>query len=758
MNNVFYNEKASAEFFYLLWNNTPSNQSLYILVAILLIAFQTGFIFSQEISQIYIASGPEYNKIRSSIMSVDSFFNKLSGFFDVVVISRRFQSQGLILAMFIILGITMAINLSFRRFDLVKGLIRLKATVKQTNPVILSFSALMMNYDIVFFVLSTIGVSAIPCREIMVLKDNDAKASYLNDNSFESSYYMIERAREGIEKIPVWVSNLNDDIVCYSNSHITIAILGFLLLASNFMLKQLSNQLMSFVPSFKVFASKFGNSDLVYDLILMVVLITKTIGLIRFKANYSAIRLIFLFYFVILIVGYLVIFTYRPFYNYYQHRLKCFQVLYLLTLTGFSILVRETNFALIDTEISTLVFMMVALSLLVKMNDNLSRIDIHQLISRIKKNSKNVGERDMLTVYFLIITFIKAKLENETKGFLSGRSMHDDVAFLVKYLLEEHQGKCKKTHCFCKNSKVVQRRSSLYYYKEKLEGTMIFEAMHLLDEMLIKELKTNKVSSDGLFCCYINYLLNFMGRPAKAYKLLQSKIEELEITQKEGNISGGQGIKISALKYMLEHLALKNVCRGSLSLIAFHKELGDISERVNEMSIVTHIRFLNDVERLKSDIKTASDHRTKFLVNLRDNAIMRKSHKISVDYYNSRVRAYQLYWSLSERCGKKYAPLQLIFGYFVLSCCQDWRLASRILTNYTKIMVYARNLHKVFWKPEFVDKEFSVMYISMEGACFHQIKYASSNLFRWIGKSKFSKTKKIENFSFFLLFHFFVII
>ena len=729
---IFYNEKASAEFFYLIWSNSPTNQTIYIIASILLITFQTGFIFSEELSEIYLENGTENAKSKSSIMNVNSFFNSLSGFFDIVVISRGVEPSNLIFTIFLFLAVSLMINFCFRRFDLIKGWIRYKKSVRQTNPVILGFAALMMNYDIVFFVLSIMGFSSIPCRWILVNKDLNNNSNYLMDNSFDTTLFLDdERTGPNEQLIPQQVSYLNDHVLCYSNTHLLMIVMGFLLLLSNFMLKRISNKLMGFVPSYKVFACKFGNADLLYDVILIFILFTKTMSFIFFRKNYLVIRLIFVVYFFMLVFSYLIIWRYRPFYNYYQHRLKCFQVLYLLTLTGFSILVRETSFSLIETEISTVIFIMITLSLLLKMNDNMTRIDIQELIKATKKK-KFVQKREMLTIYYLIISFVKIKIESGNKDFLTGISRLDDTAFLINYLLEEHKKSCKKVYCYCRKSKVTQIQSSLFYYKDRLEGTIIFEAMYLLDEMLQKVVRANTTYNDNVFFCYINYLLNFMGRPTQAYKLLKQKMSEMTLNRKsKGAI---QRVEVSALQFTLEHLALKNLSIGSLSLEAFRDQLGDYSKRASEMKIGKHVLFLNEVERLKVKIKKVSSLRVKFLSNLRSNAVMKKSHKLSVEYFDNRASAYKLYWGLSDACKRKYAPLQLIFGYFVMNCCQDRELASKILINYAKIMVTACNLHKVFWQPEFKDKEFSVVSISAEPKQFHKIQYVSSNIFKWLGK------------------------
>ena len=732
---IFHNQKASAEFFYLLWNNAPTNHQVYITASILLITFQTGFIFSKELSEIYMANTPNSIKTRSSIMNVNSFFNTLSGFFDIVVIARGFSPPTLLFTIFSFLVISLLINFSFHRFDLIKNLVKYKKSVVQTNPFILIFSVLLMNYDIVFFTLSIIGFNSIPCRWILVTRNLRDESDYLQDNSFDHWYYHRDKIGPDEQRVLVQVSYLNDDVVCYSNSHLMMVLMGSLLLLSNVLLKRVSNKLIGFVPSYKVFASKFGNADLLYDVILMVILVTKTLSFIYFRENYSMIRTIFLLYFFLLSFGYLAVFTRSPFYNYYQHRIKCFQILYLLTLTGFSILVRETNFSLINTEISRVIFMMLTMTLLLRMNDNLSRIDIKTLIEKTKQKKKLVKKRELLTVYYLIINYIKIMLEKDGKGFLTGLSRHDDTAFLINHLLEEHKKGCNKVHCFCRKSKISFMQSSLSSFGDRLEGTMIFEALHLLDEMLLEVVRVYKASNDNLFFCYIHFLAKFMGKPTLAYKLLKGRVDELKITRASQQTQNRhQRIEVNALLFSLEHVALKNLSDGSLSLLSFKNQLGDYHEKGDQMKILDHILFLNNLEKLKTDIVRAVELKTKFLNDLRETGLLKRSHEFGTKFFAVREQAYKRYWELLAACDKRYAPLQLVFGYFVMNFCQDQELAAKILVSYSNIAEMATNLHRVFGAPELLDREFTVVSISTEEDSFHEIVYASSNVFKYLGK------------------------
>jgi hypothetical protein len=556
--------------------------------------------------------------------------------------------------------------------------------------------------------------------------------NYLEDNSFENEFFDGWGGESEEVMVPMQVSYLNDDIKCFSNGHLLMVLMGVLLFLSNLLLKNISNRLMKFLPSWKVFACKFGNSDLLYDVILMVILITKTLGFIYFKEDYTVIRVIFLIYFGLLMFGYSVIFKLKPYYNFYQHRLKCIQVLYLLNLTGFSILVRETNFPLIQSEISTIIFMLLSMTILLKLNENLSRFDVQDLIKKTKE-SKYFETRELLNIYYLISKYIKNCIESETKGFLSGDSQHDDIAFLINYLLKAHKKDCKKLHCFCKKSKIVLKSSNMSYYKEKFTDTLIFEGLMLLDEMLGKAILNKFTRNDCVFYCYINYLSVYMGRPTLAFKLIKEKAEEDSIMKNKGK-GKFYSIELNSLLFSLKHIALKNLASGKLSLIGLERQIGDYTRKASRMRIIGHVRFLNKFEEMKEIIEKCSKNKLDLLQNLRDNGILKKSYKFGVAFYKNKKEVYKDYDLLLENSEKKYSPLMLIFGYFVLNYCQDRGLAAKILSSYTKIMVTNCNLNRIFSDLMLRDFEFSVIYVSSEPELFHKIVYSSSNLFRWLGK------------------------
>lgn len=726
-------ERNSAEFFQLLWENAPKDKKTYLTASILLILFQTGFIFSEELSTIYEENLDSNKRIdKRSILRKDSFFNKLSGFFDIIVLTRSFSPSILSLILGLIFLSMFFIAISFKNFEKIKKWIKYQKSIRNTNFFILCFSTMMMNYDIFFFIMTNIGFNSLPCRWIWVSQKKGSDVNYLEANSFENEFFTSWQGEGQEEMVLRQVSYLNDDITCISNSHFLIILIGICILLVNFYLKYMANKLMKFIPSYKVFACKYGNSDLVYDFILILILVTKTLAFIYFKENYDVIRIIFVFYFLVLIFGYSILFKHQPYYNYEQHKLKCFQALYLLNLTWFSILVRETDVPIFNTEISMIIFMILCMTIILKLNDNLSRLDIQKLIEKTKK-SKHIEPRDILNIYYMVVDFIRISIEKDNKKFLTGDKRADDAAFLINYFLEEHKKKCAKVYCFCKKSKVSFKISNFEYFRDKIQGTMLFEALMILNELLFEGIRVFGNKDKYLVYCYSNFLISYIGRPAFAHKFIKKRIEFLR--QENHHSDGYQEteIELNSLLCILERVAWKNMDKGSLSLVALRKQLGDYNKKSSQMRILDHVLFLNQHEDIKEDVIKAMDLKVDFLKTLSYSGDLVRCYEISRNFYMLRKKIISGFEVLNDKAGKRYSPLLFTYGYFMLNCGQDRVKASKLLKEFNKTMINANNLHKVFSDLSFREKELAILYVSGEEQDFHKIIYSSSNMFKRTG-------------------------
>lgn len=90
-------------------------------------------------------------------------------------------------------------------------------------------------------------------------------------------------------------------------------------------------------------------------------------------------------------------------------------------------------------------------------------------------------------------------------------SDENEVAFLVKYMLEQHKLKCNKIVCFCKKSRIKIESSSFTYYSSYFEGNFIFEALNLISDLLKDTIKVKREDTDYIFYCYIYFLTYFLN-------------------------------------------------------------------------------------------------------------------------------------------------------------------------------------------------------------------------------------------------------
>lgn len=726
-------QRASAEFFQLLWENAPPNIITYHIASILLILFQTGFIFSKELSAIYLSSEMgKANQMKQKILREDSILNTISGFFDIIILSRSLSSSVLTFILGLIFVFMLTVALSFYNFGTIKRWINYKKSIRNKNLFIVSFSTMMMNYDIFFFVMTIIGFNSLPCRWIWVSEKVGAEENYLEANSFENEQFdgWQNTARE--QMVLKQVNYLNDAIMCKSNQHLFLIGLGVFILVLNIFLKYMANKLMRFLPSYKVFACKYGNSDLVLDLILIIIAVTKTISFIIFRENYQMIRLVFPFFFIILISGYAYLIKSKPYYNQEQHKLKCFQVLYLLNLTWFSILIRETSFSTFNSEISMIIFMGLSMTMLIKFNKNLSKINIQSLIQK-TRGAKVIDPKDLLNIYYLIIDFIRMSFDKNTKDFLTGDPRVDDAAFLIKYLMEQHKTKCSKVYCYCRKSEITFKISNLEFFKDKIKGTMIFQALMLLDELMLQGIKNYGNKDRYLVYCYSNFLVSYLGRPAFAHSFITNRIHFL-VKENVGLTGKKVEVELYSLLCLLDRVAWKNLDQGSLSLVALNKQIGDYNKKANKMRILQHVLFLNKHEDVKEDVVKAMELKLDFLKMIRNGGDLFKCYNISKEFYILREKIMKGYDHLITKSQKKYSPLLFTYGYFMLNCGQNRVMASGLLKEYNRIMLSACNLNRIFSDVHFRDKELVVIHASGDGEDFHKIIYSSSNVFKWIGK------------------------
>lgn len=259
------------------------------------------------------------------------------------------------------------------------------------NIIVINFYPIfLMNYELFFFISLLIGLGSLNCRYMWVkggLDTETSSSNYIQTSGFNNALFSTSSSEEITE---VWVrenvSYLNDSTSCRSLNWYIEASFGVIIIFSNIILRVVSGRLMKFIPSFKVFACKYGNSDLLYDIFLSIVIFGRiffvNINEINSEETYETIRWITLGSFSLILLGYFIIFFSRPYYNSFQQKLKSFQILYLLCLMAFSIIIRETEFGLVKTQNSAMILLCLTLTVLLKSNNNLLRTDISRLIKK----------------------------------------------------------------------------------------------------------------------------------------------------------------------------------------------------------------------------------------------------------------------------------------------------------------------------------------------------------------------------------------
>lgn len=430
------NKKAAALLFNLSKMHTLHSPYIDLLKNTILTIIQTGFIISEDLNQIYLMQERDPQKLSKSILSKNSIFTQISKYSDILNITRFLDTISLIFVMLLCCFFSLFLVLAFLRFDFFQKFLNIRPQKKSYFIYVVRF--FMLNYDFIFVVLNIIAFHSFPCRTITYLKKPEIDANYLEEESFQSvEELQFNINTDGVEAQKSVIS-LSNSVECGFVNHILLASIGAIILMSNLANKLIISRMMKFVPCKDTILSKYGESDIFFDILLFLVMICSSLSTIFFSDNYFALRIIYLIYLFLFLGVYTINHYFRPFFNNTQHYFKSFQILYLINLTCFSIIVRESNFMLIKTEVSTMILMMISLSVLLRLNKNLSRIDRSELFKVI--NCNNLGQRgreqQVIKVYFILINYIDDAIKIELGQ--KTRSHNQRIALSIEYLKLSH--------------------------------------------------------------------------------------------------------------------------------------------------------------------------------------------------------------------------------------------------------------------------------------------------------------------------------
>ena len=146
------------------------------------------------------------------------------------------------------------------------------------------YQLILINYETIYFLVFLISVNFFTCRDIKVELVNDTGPGLTFFDSEENavsdvanSYFVTATKNYQNFKI-VSVMNLSDSVTCLSGNHlITITISVFVLLM-NIVYKYISNRVLKFLPRKNILNSKYGQTDILYDICLNLIVISNVVS------------------------------------------------------------------------------------------------------------------------------------------------------------------------------------------------------------------------------------------------------------------------------------------------------------------------------------------------------------------------------------------------------------------------------------------------------------------------------------------------
>ena len=559
--------------------------------------------------------------------------------------------------------------------------------------------------------MNSITVSSIFCRYNTFIRISGQQRG---ENYLDTAWWQVN-SRDEVdtlkeEEIQIFTSQINRNVRCLSSEHNLIIVFGLILLFLNFSLRVKASKLMTFTPSTTIFGCKYGYSDLIFESIVLLMLVLRTVSVTFYHKNYNAVRLIYYAYFVLLLGSYLLVYNLKPFYNRVYSNLRTFQIIYLLTLTSVSIMVREFSFTWMRTELSSFGMVILALSFILKMNSNVSRERVETLAEKLS-DSNHLSVHTVLRVYYRIVMLIDFKIKCQGSKKLKYLSYHKDTELLVNYLVKIHAKECKKLRCFCKKTTVdgepIKNNSFFlvkfpdYYNKDDIN--IIINCLAILNEIFYKAFNLHKTNM-RLFNTYVEYEINYLGNPYKAFTLISKKIEEEKIFKKKNYLTA----ELQILLDQLTTLAFVNLRRGDLTMTKNEIYRDKKDHRINQQStkflsvgdLHKYILFLKNLELLKVYVQRCTLLKDKFLKRL----ISKEKHLSQMfntgkKFFLAKAKAYNLYDVMVDLTGSRYVPLYLIFGNFVFEICEDKKTGAEIL-NLSQRINDRYNLKEIFSKDE----------------------------------------------------------
>lgn len=702
-----------------------NSRFFYLCVNILMTIFQTGFVISPELNSIYLKQETDHQKREGSILSENSILSEMSKLSNIISITRPLQTSTLTIVLICICTVCTVIILTFLRFDFFNKILKLRLDKK--SYFMYFVATIFLNYDLIFFIINVISFNCLPCRIIEVPRMSEIDKNYLEENSLLiiSDYDLSLNQTIIYEKVSVvFISN---NIKCGTINHWLIGFFGLVLMILNISIKVVSSKMMRYTPSRNIFLSKYGNTDVVYDVVLNIVMGLTSLCQIYFTDNYTVLRILYFVYLSLFLGAYFNNYFYKPFFNKFQHGFKSFQILYMINLTCFSIIVREFNFVLIQTEISTMIIMMISLSIMIRVNLNLSRTDPTTLFSEANNKLTQLSEKRVMEMFYILTGFIEDSIKVELGKHNPIYSK--EIVLSIEYLNLQHREICSKMECFCRSdSSLYWHKHRLGIFKRRIKNDELFNLSILLEDLLERTYLSQKGHKNASFYCYLYYLINFMGKPLKAYLTLQERLRE---QGKEILDDRALSFEEHALLQSIELLFKENLDKGLLSFHAYPQLINESIYDSRKLRITSHINFINFFQKTKSMILHAIYYRKQFLKEICSSGKIENCYEYGVKFYRLTERINSKFEYLLDCSQRRYAPVLLANGLYLKKVYQKTPEGHKFLNEFTR-KFGKRNLNKIFSLQEFYKDQFSTIFLKRGEKTTQEISYVHQGLAEYL--------------------------
>lgn len=748
--NIFINKPSAGRFFTAVKRHFPSSALFHLWVNILQSIILTGFVITPDLNAIYFEQEISSKKKLKSILSTDSIFSQISETVAIKYLTKTMDASSLILFMIALCIVCSLLLLFFLRFDIPAKIFMISPNRK--NVVMLIISTIYLNYDLFFTLFNVLSYNCIPCRTIQIEKDPDVKDNYLETASFDIIFdvnYQINTQKIIVRKDVILMSN---EVECGSVNHSILIMLGIILICLNFAIKMVSDRITKFSPSKRVFLARYGNTDLLFDMIVSFMMVVSSLIPIYFSDNYNVVRIAQLVYLILLLIAFFNNFYFQPFFSADQHNFKSFQILYLANLLFYSIIVREIDSDIVNSEVNTIFLMALSLTVLIKISDNVSKKDYLDLCSKIN-NFESRSEKSMLEIYYAILNYIDNTISIE----ISNKKVRvkSRVQLALEHLKIEHRRNCSKNDCFCHEkpypyeiprsttsgmsniynrdfpTNFVYRNSHrLGIFDKKIENLEIFNLVILLEKLLEKGVHSHKYRKSTLFYCYLMFLIDYVGMPHKAYLLLQKTLRHQKKNSKSGKID--LTLEDHAVLQSIKIACNDNLLGGKLSLQLYPKLINETKIDSKKMQISNHIYFINLFQLTKKEVLTALSYRVDFLKVIRYSGRIQKCYRLGIKYYYLTQATQKHFDSLLEQSKRMYGPVLLVYSLFLQKVYQNSREASKIYQEYIRKQ-HQNNLIKVFSDFKMTKEMFSTIFVRRNEETPQSIHYVHQSLADTLG-------------------------